>query len=645
MVLINKLKTMSLKKRSTFNLSHEVKTSTDMGKLLPFFMEPVMPGDSFKVRTEVYLRLAPMLAPIMHQVNCYVHWFFVPNRLIWKDWKKFITRGANGKSTPVYPRVIVPRRVMNDRAEQYYLDKLFGRGSLYDYLGFPTYTGFVNGTYVNQFLSATRDLEIDLLPFMAYQRIWADYYRDENLQPLNKFYQTDAEYEENDENDIPPLNSGMITIFSTPDNKTPRYIDEIFALRYRSWEKDYFTSALPWAQRGSDVVIPGTTGLDPSSLKIVGEDVPVSGQFSSSKFNLSNISVGASNIESRYGLEGYQQDSYPFMSLGFHNGNTSIHEASGVFLEGQAQSIDGGHIGVNASDLAKALSIVESGGRLDPGTVDEATINNLRRANALQQYLEAMARGGSRYIEQIQAIFGVRSSDARLQRAEYLGGGRSNVIISEVLQQSASTDTPNGDPSPLGEFAGRGVSSGRTGSIKQFFEEHGYLVGIMSIVPRSGYYQGTPRKYTKFDCFDYVFPQFAHLGEQEVRNSELFDSLTLSDEERNGTFGYQSRYAEYKFIQSKVTGEMRDRLDFWHLNRKFANLPGLNADFVTVKPEETSRIYAVQEEVQIDAATGEAVTDPETGEVKTIPTDHIFSQIYVHCTSKRELPRNGTPRL
>lgn len=643
MVLINKLKTMSLKKRSTFNLSHEVKTSTDMGKLLPFFMEPVMPGDSFKVKTEVYLRLAPMLAPIMHQVNCYVHWFFVPNRLIWKDWKKFITRGANGKSTPVYPRVIVPRRVMNDKSEQYYLNRLFGRGSLYDYLGFPTYTGFEYGKYLNQFLSATRDLEIDLLPFMAYQRIWADYYRDENLQPLNKFYQTDAEYEENDENDIPPLNSGMITIFPTPENKTPRYLDEIFALRYRSWEKDYFTSALPWAQRGSDVVIPGTSGVDLSSLKIVGEDVPVSGQFSASKFRLDTVSASNAN-SSFFPVKATPSGSGGILDLrvdaGMHEDNWS-----GVSFQGQAQAIDGGSIGVNASDLANALSIVESGGRLDPGTVDEATINNLRRANALQQYLEAMARGGSRYIEQIQSIFGVRSSDARLQRAEYLGGGRSNVIISEVLQQSASTDTPNGDPSPLGEFAGRGVSSGRTGSIKQFFEEHGYLVGIMSIVPRSGYYQGTPRKYTKFDCFDYVFPQFAHLGEQEVRNSELFDSLTLSDEVRNGTFGYQSRYAEYKFIPSKVTGEMRDRLDFWHLNRKFANLPGLNADFVTVKPEETSRIYAVQEEVEIEAASGEPVADPETGEYKTVPTDHVYSQIYVHCTAKRELPRNGTPRL
>lgn len=639
---------MALKHRTTFNLSHEVKTSTDMGKLLPFFMEPVLPGDSFRVKTEVYLRLAPMLAPIMHQVNCYVHWFFVPNRLLWKDWKKFITRGPNGKSTPVYPRVRIPQAELNKKQNQFWLNRWFGRGTLYDYLGFPTYTGFQDGKYINQFLSATRDMEVDILPFLAYQRIWSDFYRDENLQDLRGFYYTDEEFEENDENDMPPVGSGII-IPHEGSQVMPfdPVLDNFFMLRNRSWEKDYFTSALPWAQRGSDVVIPGTGSgsIDPSTLKIVGDGVvDSSGSFSASEASFANPRLRFANSSS------FDEPIYgggvDFGSLNTLTTQGSSHSEQPVTdIFGQLASNGSAQFNIDAATLANALSIVESGQRLDPGTVDECTINNLRRANALQKYLEAMARGGSRYIEQIQAIFGVRSSDARLQRAEYLGGGRSNVVISEVLQQSASTDTPEGDPSPLGEFAGRGVSSGSTGSIKRFFEEHGYLVGIMSIVPRSGYYQGTPRKYTKFDCFDYAFPQFAHLGEQEVRNSELFDSLTLTDEQRNGTFGYQSRYAEYKFIMSKVTGEMRDRLDFWHLNRKFANLPGLNADFVTIKPEETSRIYAVEEETEIDAATGEPVTDPTTGEVQTVPTDHIFSQIYVHCTAKRELPRYGTPKL
>lgn len=633
---------MAKLQRSTFNLSHEVKTSTDIGKLVPIFCEPVVPGDSFRVRSEVFARFAPMLAPIMHRVNCYVHWFFVPNRILYKDWRKFITGGPNGNQNPVYPRLLVPQRVMIDKAEQYYLNKLFGRNTLYDYLGFPTFMGFQGGKYVNQFLSATRDLEIDLLPFMAYQRIWSDYYRDENLQPLNKFYRTDAEFEENDENELPPLNSGMITVFPTPENKTPRYVDEIFALRNRAWEKDYFTSALPWAQRGGDVIIPGTGSgsIDPSSLKIIGSDTSLSGSFSSSDFSLDNVSASKAGENLYYPLESNVTDNNSYL----HPATVTTHW-SGVSLKGQAYSSAGGQIDVNVSDLAKALSIVESGGRLDPGTVDEGTINNLRRANALQKYLEAMARGGSRYIEQIQSIFGVKSSDARLQRAEYLGGGKTNVIISEVLQQSADSETPSGDPSPLGEFAGRAITGGQSHSFNRFFEEHGYIMGIMSIVPRSSYCQGLPRKYTKFDRYDYIIPTFAHLGEQEVRNSELFSSVSQSLEIENGTFGYQSRYAEYKFIPSRVTGEMRDRLDFWHLTRKFDSLPGLNGDFVQVQSKESERIYAVQEETEIDAATGEPVTDPDTGEIQTVPSDHIFAQVLISCSAKRPLPRNATPKL
>lgn len=629
-------------KRTSFNLSHEVKTSTDMAKLLPFFCEPVIPGDSFRISTEVYARFAPLLAPIMHRVNCYVHWFFVPNRLLWKEWKKFSTGGPRGNSEPVYPRLIVPQRVLNDKAEQYYLNMLFGRNSLYDYLGFPTYVGYQGGKYVNQFLNATRDLEVDLLPFMAYQRVWSDYYRDENLDPLNKFYDTDAEFEENDENEIPPLDSGFLTVFPTPENKTSRRIQEIFALRYRSWEKDYFTSALPWAQRGSDVVIPGTGGgsIDPSSLKIVGEGEVNSGGFSSSDFSLDNLRMYSALDSTQFPVGIFRSDSQDHF-LG--TGSNIVDVTSGAGIRGEAFSNQG--VKVDAATLANALSIVESGQSLQNSGVDIGTINDLRRANALQQYLEAMARGGSRYIEQLEAIFGVRSSDARLQRTEYLGGGRTNVIISEVLQQSADTNTPSGDPSPLGEFAGRAVTSGNSSQVRRFFEEHGYLIGVMSIVPRSSYCQGLPRKYTKFDRYDYLIPNFAHLGEQEVRNSELYSSLSETLEQQNGTFGYQSRFAEYKFIPSRVTGEMRDRLDFWHLTRRFDAPPGLNKDFVTISPDETKRIYAVEEETEVDAATGEPVTDPETGEIKTVPTDHIFTQIMVHCTAKRELPRYGTPKL
>lgn len=635
---------MSIKKRSNFDLSHEVKTSTDMGKLVPIFCEPIIPGDSFQISTEVYARFAPLLAPIMHRVNCYVHWFFVPNRLLWKEWRKFITGGPKGNQNPVYPRVKVPVAELNKSINQYWLNKWFGRNSLYDYLGFPTYIGYQGGKYINQFLNATRDLEIDLLPFMAYQRIWADYYRDENLDSLRGFYYTDEEFDQSDENELPLLESGIRV--PEESSRTMPYdpvLDQIFSLRQRCWEKDYFTSALPWAQRGGDVIIPGTGSgsFDPSDLEIVSKVNSPTIFSSAGSITLKSPTASAGSMPSGVPLKASRSQAGTMGLVGLTNGDLLLSDNLNDISSNVAQS----SMSFDTKKLAGLLSIVESGGSSDDlGTVDEGTINNLRRANALQKYLEAMARGGSRYIEQIQTIFGVRSSDSRLQRAEYLGGGRTNVIISEVLQQSADAETPAGDPSPLGEFAGRGLLSGSTNSFKRFFEEHGYLVGVMSIVPRSSYCQGTPRKYTKFDRFDYLIPHFAHLGEQEVKNSEVYDSLTLTDEVRNGTFGYQSRYAEYKFIPSRVTAEMRDRLDFWHLTRKFVSLPGLNDEFVKISPEETSRIYAVQEETEVDAATGEPVTDAD-GVVQTVPTDHIFTQIYIHAKAKRELPRYGTPEL
>lgn len=234
----------------------------------------------------------------------------------------------------------------------------------------------------------------------------------------------------------------------------------------------------------------------------------------------------------------------------------------------------------------------------DLSAVTASTINELREAFQLQKWLERNMRNGSRYIESILAHFGVKSSDARLQRPEYLGGGKSPVVISEVLQTSGTT-TQEIDPlynSPQGNMAGHAVSAGQTNYFKKFFEEHGFIIGIMSIMPRTSYQQGIPRIFNKFDKFDYFWPEFAHLGEQEVKNQELYFD-TSATQKNDDTFGYQSRYAEYRYIPSSVAGDFRDNLLFWHLGRKFENVPSLGEAFITADPQNNGweRIFAVQD--------------------------------------------------
>lgn len=475
-------------KRTKFDGGHEVKLSTNFAALTPILCEPVVPGDVFRCNTEMFLRFAPLQAPIMHRINVFTHFFFVPSRLLWDDFKEFITGGEDGTSMPVYPRISVP-------------SNFNGIGSLADYLGFPI--GMVD--------------ELDALPFRAYSLIYNEYYRDQNL-----------------EEEIPIDKSSGIFVYDDPET----FADElgIFSLRYRCWEKDYFTSALPFAQRGPAATIPF--------------------DFDISQAQIRNASISTGNNLSSSSVLGIEQGDY--------------------------------YVGLSDDDLSSFdypnFTIT---GNLYAGGVTATTINDLRKAIQLQKWLERNARGGARYIEQILSHFGVVSSDARLQRPEYLGGGMSPVSIQGVVQNSA---TEGATGTPQGNLSGMATAVGNTHQFTKYFEEHGYVIGIMSVMPRTSYQQGLPRKYQKFDKFDYYWPEFAHLGEQEVYNSELYYTGTERDSQ---TFGYQSRYAEYKSIQSSVHGDFRDTLKFWHAGRIFANAPELNADFVHLNPESLDRLWAV----------------------------------------------------
>lgn len=555
-------------KRHAFDLSHDVKMSCDLYKLVPILCEEVVPGDTWKVNTEILMRFAPLTSPVMHRLNVFTHFFFVPKRLVWDGWKDYITGGEYrpGKKepnkAPAYPRLIVDGKLV----DMGFLNK----GSLADYLGFPVgdstlpATNVYNCSINNSSKPTVSPVTLDALPFRAYNLIWNEYYRDQNLQ---------------DPIDINQEVSGV------QDG-----LRQLGNLLFRAWEKDYFTSALPWPQAGEDVLLPihgdATTETIIPKNTIVADTVrtPVQNRQDGN----ANVFMAAPSTPDAFGLQ---------------QGKTSIAYTKADGTRDTAK------VGLsNSTD-------VKLSGTVDLSNVSAATINEFRRAVRAQEFLEKSARGGSRYIEQLLSFFGVKSSDARLQRPEYLGGGKSPVVISDVAQTSQTTQ----DGSPQGNLSGQAASLQRSHSFKRYFEEHGYIIGIMSILPRTAYQQGMPRKYMKTSREDEYWPTFANLGEQEIKNSEIY--FDASDGENDGTFGYTPRYAEYKYLPSRVCGDFRDTLSYWHMGRIFKHRPNLNGDFITSSGD--GRIFAdMNDDYQ-----------------------KLWVNIYHNITAVRPMPVYGTPML
>lgn len=568
-------------KRNKFNLSHDVKLSMRMGELIPIFCQDVVPGDTFKLNTELLIRFAPLAAPVMHRINVYTHFFFVPKRLVWDNWKTFITGGESGDETPAYPRINFNLTGTGDTTEWNAFDKAFSTGTLADYLGFPVDDPLQKDGDARFVKSIARDFDIDALPFRAYQLIWNEYYRDQNLQ---------------EEVDIMKDVDGAVTFRSTGNDY--ERVRALMSLQKRAWTKDYFTSALPFVQRGDQVTLP-LDGAGEIVSKYGETDIPVypvdSVNQSTGKFPLTEVKdVSTGNPP------------------GSGNLNTT---ASGLLLANGKPAYLGTESKVSIDILGERTEV-------DLTKVSLATINELRRAVKAQEYLEATARGGSRYIEYIQSIFGVKSSDARLQRPEYLGGGKQPVLISDVMSTAETQNKPIATP------AGAAASLGKTHSFKRYFEEFGYVIGIMSVLPVPAYQQGMPKQFMKFDRYDHYIPQFANLGEQEIRTSELyFDPIPKSGEPGVDTndklFGYAPRYAEYKFINSSVHGDFRTSLKYWHMGRIFGNRPALNASFI--KSDPTERVFAVTSE---DDAF-----------------DKLWVNIHHNCVALRPMPKYGTPHL
>ena len=527
-------------RRNVFNLSYESKMSVSAGKLIPIMCKPVVPGDKFRVNTEMLVRLAPLVSPMMHRVNVFTHYFFVPNRLLWNQWEDFITKGVDGSDAPVFPTLSLPTVVDTSRAHA-----VFGDRSLWDYLGLPSLNQIGNAVFGTQSpngVKAPVGYKVSALPFRAYNLIYHEYYRDQNLtQPIS--FSLDGGNTE--------------AIYGLP----------LLFLKRRAWEKDYFTSALPWVQRGPEVT------------------VPVQGSGENLDITLKNKAADQYFVSS--------SDSRPTGKLEVVNGVLfANHESSstsvGAYLSPDNFQVNVDELGVN--------------------------VNDLRTSNALQRWFERNARSGSRYIEQILSHFGVRSSDARLQRPQFLGGGRTPISVSEVLQTSSTDST-----SPQANMAGHGISAGVNHGFTRYFEEHGYIIGIMSIIPRTGYQQGVPKDFRKFDNMDFYFPEFAHLGEQEIKNEELY--LNQFEADNEGTFGYTPRYAEYKYSLNEAHGDFRGNMAYWHLNRIFNEKPNLNTTFVECNP--SNRVFATA----------------------GIADDKYWVQIYQDVKALRLMPKYGTPRF
>ena len=494
--------------RSVFDRSHGWKSTFDSGYLVPFLVDEVLPGDSFKVKFNFLARLSTPVVPTMDNLFLDTFYFFVPYRLLWKHWEQF-----NGQQD--YPGASTDYLVPQTSAPA---EGGFPVGSLEDYFGLPT---GVKGIKANE------------LAARAYALIWNEWFRDENLQN--------------------PINLSSYAEISTASGLDDVGLGDAgftgsHNLLRRGKRHDYFTSALPWPQKGPGVELP------------LSGNAPV---------------IANSNDPTR--LLKYQSDGVPGSVVLTNNNDPSF---------------------LSVNDPNRRNVPVVSNMVADLSTVTAATINSLRQAFQLQKLYERDARGGTRYTEILRSHFGVVSPDSRLQRPEYLGGSESPVIINPVVQQSATGSA--GAETPQGNLAAYGLASSTSAKhgFTKSFVEHGIIIGLLNVRADLTYQQGIPRMFSRRTRFDFYWPVLAHLGEQAILNKEIYAQGTSADDD---VFGYQERYAEYRYFPSMITGKLRSTdpqsLDVWHLSQKFDSLPTLSAQFIQDNPP-VSRILAVQNEPQ-----------------------------------------------
>ena len=509
--------------RTRFNRDQTILTTFDSGKLIPFYVDEVLPGDTFNVDTAAIIRMTTPKFPIFDDAFIDFYYFYCPNRILWDDFKQFMGEAEDKPWMPT-KEYKVPQIKIEGKESQ----SLPAEGSILDYMGVPTKVG--------------APFSINALPIRAYVVIWNEFFRDQNVENQAVLLKDDKDTTYQDSNNNEDIEAMLKEAYTggrcLPVNKF----------------HDYFTSCLPYPQRGPAVTLP------------MEGNAPVFGY---------NTIQDTAKITDKIILN------QPWPA----NGTTDfLNTEKGGKLTGKGE-LDGGNY--TAEAFLKA----------DLSAVTAATINDLRKAVAVQQYYEALARGGSRYREQVQALWNVTISDKTVQIPEYLGGGRYHVNINQIVQ------TVDNDKSPLGETGAMSVTPINESSFTKSFEEHGFVIGVCCVRHNRSYQQGLERFWSRKDRLDYYVPQFANLGEQPVKKKEIMLTGKATDEE---TFGYQEAWADYRMKPNRVSGLMRSNatgtLDFWHYADNYETVPTLSQEWMTEGKTEIARTLVVQNEPQFFGA-------------------------------------------